>query len=83
MRTARPCYRLGEEIEVILTKEEGSSRNRFGKIDAELVRSIRVKTTGGKLRNYDDTINKMEGVVESRIKDVMASFKFTIPFKKH
>ena len=49
---------------MVLVKEEGASRRRFGKIEAEIERVITIKTLGGKVRNYEDVIKKMEGHAE-------------------
>lgn len=83
MTTPKKFYRLDEEIEVVLRKEGGIGRKRFKDIEAELIRIITIKTSGGKEKVYKDTIKKLNGKVEIKVKRQFCIFKFRVPFKKH
>jgi hypothetical protein len=54
---------LDEEIRLVLKRETGISRSQFKDIEGELVRVITIKTTGGKVKTYTDSIKKFQSEV--------------------
>ena len=83
METCKKYYRLDEEIRLVLKRETGISRSQFKDIEGELVRVITIKTTGGKVKTYTDSIKKFQSEVQLSVNNIFTTFKFSVPFKKH